>query len=209
MLRRFVTLAAIALIATAASAQTNVGVCNPNKVFDKLDEKKVILDQMQQRKSRIEAEIKQRREEAAEIERQRNDMRPGTPQWEEKNNLLAQKAVEFEVWGRIQQANMARQEKQLVIDLYNKIRTATKTVAQQKKLDIVLSERRPELPEKEQLEKLTPDQVRQLISQHDVLYMDEKLDITMDVVAQLNKDFATGGGTNNAGGAGAGGGANK
>jgi len=209
MLRRFVTFTALALFATAASAQTNVGVCNPNRVFDKLDEKTVILNGMQKRKAEIEQEVKRRQDEAKEIQGQRDQMKPGTQVWEEKNNLLAQKAVEFEVWGRIQQANMARQEKQLVIDLYNKIRTATKTVAQQKKLDIVLSERRPELPEKEQLEKLTPDQVRQLISQHDVLYMDEKLDITMDVVAQLNKDFATGGGTNNAGGAGAGGGANK
>lgn len=200
MLRRFVvSLAAVALVATAAHAQTNVGVCNPNKVFEKLDERKVILDGMQQRKARIDAEVKQRQDEAREIERQRNDMKPGTPQWDEKNNLLMQKAVEFEVWGKLQQANMARQEKQLVVDLYNKIRTATKTVAQAKKLDIVLAERRPELPPN--MDQLTPDQVRALISQHDVLFMEEKVDITMDVVAQLNKDFATGGtGAANGGG---------
>jgi Skp family chaperone for outer membrane proteins len=206
MLRRFVTLAAVALFATVASAQTNVGVCNPNKVFDKLDEKKVILEQMQQRKGRIEAEAKQRQAEAREIEQQRKDMRPGTPQWEEKNNLLMQKAVEFEVWGKLQQANMARQEKQLVVDLYNKIRNATATVAKAKNLDIVFAERRPELPEN--MDQLTPEQVRALISQHDVLFMLPKVDITDDVVLQLNKDFATGG-TGAAGGGGGGGGAGK
>ena len=103
-----------------------------------------------------------------------------------------EKAVQFEVWARMKEAEMGRIEKEQIKALYEKIRDTCKEVAVEKKLDLILAERKPELPAN--MEKLTADQVRQIISANDVLYANEKADITQEVILRINKKYAATGG---------------
>jgi len=101
-----------------------------------------------------------------------------------------EKAVQFEVWARMKEAEMLRSEKEQIKALYEKIRDACKEYATEKKLDLILAERKPEL---QNMEKLTADQVRQVISANDVLYANEKADITQEIILRVNKKYAAGG----------------
>jgi Skp family chaperone for outer membrane proteins len=85
---------------------------------------------------------------------------------------------------------MGRQEKDNIISIYDKIRDACKEVAVAKKIDLVLAEHKPEIPAKR--DQLTGDQVRQIINQQDVLYSNEKVDITQEVILVLNKKYGGG-----------------
>ncbi len=95
----------------------------------------------------------------------------------------------------------ARTEKEQIKTLYEKIRESCKEIAVEKKLDLILAERKPELPAN--MEKLTADQVRAVISQNDVLYANEKADITQMVIMRVNQKYAAGGGIAPPAGAGA------
>ncbi len=194
MFRRVTMLVVFALLAVAPMARAQdaikIAVCNPGKVFESLDERKTIQDRMKIERDRIQAEAKRRDEEVKQIRSERDALRPDSPQHAEKTQLMMQKAVEFEVWARLQEQEMARREKEQVKTLYDKIAAACKVVAEQKKIDLVLAERAPQIPP--DMTQLTPDQLRALLAQTDVLYKNEKADITQAVITQMNADFAKG-----------------
>src|SRR3954463_8611434 len=199
-------LSAVAMLlpATTLRAQeaVKVGVCNPAKVFEQMDERKVIEDKMKSERDKAQAEVARRKNEVEDIKRQRNELRPESAIFQEKTNQMMEKAVQFEVWARMKEAEMGRGEKEQIKALYEKIRDTCKEVATEKKLDLILAERKPELPAN--MEKLTADQVRQIISANDVLYANEKADITQMVIMRVNQKYAAGGGiAPPAGGAGA------
>jgi len=189
-------LAAAAMLLPSATLKAQeavkVGVCNPAKVFEQMDERKVIEDKMKSERDKATAEVQRRKNEVEDIQRQRNELRPESAIFQEKTNQMMEKAVQFEVWARMKEAEMGRTEKEQIKALYEKIRDTCKEVAVEKKLDLILAERKPELPPN--MEKLTADQVRQIISANDVLYANEKADITQEVIMRINKKYAAGGG---------------
>lgn len=194
----FGVLGAMLLSATLAMAQdaVRIGVCNPSKVFEGLDERKAIEERMKADRDKIKVEAGRRQQDIKMMAGERDQLKPGSGLYDDKTNQLMRMTVDFEVWVRITEANLARQEKEQVIALYDKIRKACEEVAVAKKLDLVLAERKPQLPtDQAQMDKLTPDQVRAIISQNDVLYANDKADISADVVATLNKKFNASSGT--------------
>ena len=189
-------LAALAMLLPSATLKAQdmvkIGVCNPAKVFEAMDERKVIEDKMKSERDKATAEVNRRKQEVEDLQRQRNELRPESAIFQEKTNQMMEKAVQFEVWARLKQAEMDRSEKEQIKTLYEKIRESCKEVATEKKLDLILAERKPELPAN--MEKLTADQVRAVISQNDVLYANERADITQQVILKVNQKYAAGGG---------------
>lgn len=185
---QFAVLATL-LLATAAHAQdvVRIGICNPGKVWEGMDERKAIQDKVVAEREKLKVEAARKKAEVEELQRQRNDLKPGSAQFEEKTRLMLEKAVEFEVWAKMKEAEVARQEKENIRALFDKIAEAAKQVAESRKLDVVFAERRPELAN---WDSLTPDQVRAVLSQRDVLYINEKADITEAVRLLINKQYA-------------------
>ena len=196
-LKYLVTLAVAAVLfgAGAARAQegaSKVAICNPSQVFLSMDERKAIEDRMKSEQEKIKIEFARRKAEVDEIKKQRDELRRGSAQYNEKNRVLMQKAVEFRTWVQITEAEMMRAEMENTRSLYEKIAEACKEIAESRKIDLVLAERRPELPE--DIDQLKPEQVRQILSQRDVLYMSKAADITEAVILVLNKKHAVGSG---------------
>ena len=194
MVKSLVTAAFAALLfALPAAAQdmVRVAVCNPSKVFEQIDERKAIETQVNNDRERIKVEAQRRKLEIEELQRQMREVNPGSDLYKEKNEQLLKKAIEFDVWAKLTEQSLQRMEKELLRNLYDKIREATKEVAEAKKIDLVLSERRPDLSGN-RIDAMTAEQVRAAIATTDVLYSSPKADITADVVLLLNKKFATG-----------------
>jgi Skp family chaperone for outer membrane proteins len=189
------TLASILFAVPLARAQegtVRVATCNPAKVFEGMDERKAVQDKMNIEREKIKVEVQRRKAEVDQIRLQRDELNPKSQQWKEKSRLLMEKAVDFEVWAKLTEQEVARAEKEQVQTLYERIREGVKEVAEAKKIDLVQAERRPDLTAAG-VEQLTPDQFRNLISQIDVLYANEKADITQAVIVAVNKKYATGG----------------
>src|SRR5207248_10836049 len=158
-------LAALAMLLPSATLKAQdmvkIGVCNPAKVFEAMDERKVIEDKMKSERDKATAEVNRRKQEVEDLQRQRNELRPESAIFQEKTNQMMEKAVQFEVWARMKQAEMDRSEKEQIKALYDKIRDSCKEVATEKKLDLILAERKPELPAN--TERHNPEQGRNAI----------------------------------------------
>jgi Skp family chaperone for outer membrane proteins len=182
---------ALMLLATAARAQEGalrVAVCNPGKVWEKLDERKALEDKLKGEQDRISGEAQRRKQEVDELKTQRDGLKADSAQYQEKNTKWMEKALEFEVWARLKQTEMQRIQKEQIKSLFQKIEDATKELAEEKKLDLVLAERRPDIPE--DITPLTADDLRARLSQRDVLYRNKNADITDLVTLRVNEKYA-------------------
>jgi len=71
--------------------------------------------------------------------------------------------------------------------LFEKIQSATSEVAKSKGITLVLAEQRPEVPEN--LDQVTVDQLRILITQRNVLFAGDGIDISNDIIALLDSRY--------------------
>jgi Skp family chaperone for outer membrane proteins len=72
--------------------------------------------------------------------------------------------------------------------LFDKIRLTIGQIAEERKIDLVVADQGADLTPDE-LEKLSADQVNQMLHAHNVLYTSKTLDITDDVIARLNAAY--------------------
>src|SRR5438132_1177421 len=102
--RSLLALASLAMLLPAAGASAQeaikVGVCNPAKVFESMDERKVIEDRMKGERDKAQQEVARRKQEVEDLQRQRNELKEGSTIFQEKTNQMMEKAVQFEVWAR-------------------------------------------------------------------------------------------------------------
>ena len=127
----------------AQEGADRVAVCNPSIVFQGMDERKAIEDRMKGDVEKFKIEAARRRAEVEEIGKQRNELKPGSAQYNEKNKVLMQKAIEFRAWVQVNEAEIMRAEMENTRYLYDKIAEACKEIAESRKIDLVLAERRP------------------------------------------------------------------
>jgi Skp family chaperone for outer membrane proteins len=175
-------------LARAQDAGTRIAVCNPQKVFDKMQEKKVIQDRLNSEREKMRAEAGRRQNDIKAKIQQRNELKAGSSLYESKSNEIMQDTVQYEVWARLTEANMARQEKDQIMALYEKIRSACEEVAKERKIDLVLTERRPEISPEDR-EKLNSKQLGEVMGQNNVLFVAPAADITDAVVLILYRKF--------------------
>jgi len=192
-LRHTLALAILAMLLFAPSAHAQegalrIGICNPAKVLKALDEWKAFEDKMRHETDKLKMEQVSRKATVDEIIKQRNELKPESAQYKEKSKLAAEKAIEYDVWLQMTNLERARTQKEQIRALYDKIVEATKEVAEAKKLDFVLAERKPELPP--EVDRLSPDDVLGALLQRDVLYSNDKCDITQAVILTANKKYA-------------------
>ncbi|MGH7215231.1 MAG: OmpH family outer membrane protein, partial [Tepidisphaeraceae bacterium] len=117
-------------------------------------------------------------------------LKPDSPQYGDRNKELLQAAVDLKVWGELMQQDLQRSQKQQMKSLFEKIEEAITEVAQQKGVDLVIAEQRPELPES--IDQISVDQLRMLINQRNVLYATPKADISNEVIALLDSKYKAG-----------------
>ena len=83
-----IALASLALLLPAAGASAQeavkVGVCNPAKVFESMDERKVIEDRMKGEREKAQQEVARRKQKVEDLQRQRNELKEGSAIFQEK-----------------------------------------------------------------------------------------------------------------------------
>jgi Skp family chaperone for outer membrane proteins len=187
-------LSAVALVlpARVASAQEGprIGIVNPAKIFNEMQETKDLKQKMENDRQSIQAEAKRRADDLEEAKKARALFTEGTEDFNKKNQEMIRKAVELQVWQEMIKADLARQQKTQMKNLFEKIEAATKEVAESKKLDLVLVEQKIDLPsDPTTMEQINVDQLRNLINQRSVMYSNGKFDITNDVLANVDAKY--------------------
>src|SRR6478752_3256912 len=146
------TLALVAIAAGPASAQqrtTRVAIVDPSRVFNEMQETKDLRLQLESERQRLAATAKEKEAEIENLRKQRDPkvMRPDSPQAEELNKQILQKAMEYEVWSKYAKLDAERTQKKQMRTLFAKIEAASAEVAKQQAIDIVISDQSPDLPD--------------------------------------------------------------
>jgi Skp family chaperone for outer membrane proteins len=188
-------LAAMCLISAAATAQTNptkVGVVRIDRVFTQMQETQDLNAKRNADSKRLQAEFAIQKDRVQSLKEARDQLKPESPQYLERNKEYMDEAVKLDAWMRIQEVELGRATKTQTRTLYQKIVSAVAEVAQQQGLDLVLNDHRVDMPTDQQFEQMRPEQFQQFreaLSAQNVVYAGPKTDITADVLALLNSRY--------------------
>ena len=200
---------AVALAAPVAHAQNppRIATASPARIFVEMQETKDLTEKLKQDTGALQNEAKNRQQKVKDLQAARDLLKPDSPQYAEAERAFMQEAIQFDTWTKITQAQLQGLQKQQMKLLFDKIVAATSEVAQQQGYDLVLADQRPELPEN--LGMINVEQLRQLLNQRNILFENEKVDISSAVIANLDSKYKASGGSTNpssvGGAAGAGG----
>ena len=190
----------------AQTSPTKVGVANPAKIFNEIQETKDLKAAMENQRKQLEQQDFEKQQRIKDLKALRDQLRPDAPQYAERNRDLLQATIEYQTWGQLQQANLAQEQKRQMLNLFNKIAAAVQRVATARGLDLVIAEQRPEF-DQVNLDQLNVDQLRAMINSRNVLFIAPQVDVTTDVIAEMDKEYRGGAGAGGAPAPPAGGGA--
>jgi Skp family chaperone for outer membrane proteins len=166
-----------------------IATVNLVRVFGEMQETKDLQQKMDSERKALEEDKAKREKELNELRQQRSLFQEGTDDFNKKNKELINKTVELRAWQELVNYDQLRQRKSQFKTLFEKIEASTKEIAEQRKIDIVIVEHRPDFPSGEVMEQLNLEQVRGLINQRTVLFNSGKFDITADVVQSLDAKY--------------------
>jgi len=184
--------AALFMPARFAAAQDGprIATVNPAKVFNEMQETKDLKQKMESDRTAIQNEAKRRSDDLEEAKKKRGIFTECSEEFNKANKELIEKAVGLQTWQELIKADLARQQKSQMKNLFEKIEQATKEVAEAKKLDLVIVEQKIDLPsDPNTIEQINVDQLRGLINQRSVMYSNGKFDITNDVLARVDAKY--------------------
>ena len=181
--------AAATLVAPFAVAQDapRIAVVNPAKVFNEMQETKDLKQKMEADRKTITDEGQRRGQEVDEAKKRRALFNEGTDDFNKANKEYLEKVISAQAWQELIKADLQRQQKSQMKNLFEKIEQATKDVAQAKKIDIVFVEQKTDLPS--DLDQINVDQLRGLINQRTILFNNGRFDITNDVLAAVDAKY--------------------
>jgi outer membrane protein len=186
----FATVAILVAAPLMAAEGTRVAVANTARIFSEMQELKDLRAKLQSEQKLLTGVSNEKREKLNALKASRDALKADSPQYQEKNSELLKAAVEYEAWGKINEADVQRNQKLQMRRLFEKIEQAVTEVAKQKGYDLVITDQHPDLPD--DIDQVTLDQLRTMINSRNVLYAGEKVDISNDVLAVLDARYRAG-----------------
>lgn len=183
----------LAVFALPSFAQAQkIATANMQRILTEIKEFKDLETKLKTRFEEVKRQQETLQGRARELQGQRDQFKPGSPEYDRANADLIKLAVEGQVSGQVAQQELIREQKRQLRGLSEKIMNQAKTVAQAKQIAIVISQVVPPEVSDENWEKLTPEQAGQLLSQRNLLYVAPELDITNDIITALDAAYASG-----------------
>jgi Skp family chaperone for outer membrane proteins len=182
---------AVCLAAATAAAQTvKIAVANPAKIFTSLQETQDLQAKMANDGKTLQATDAEKRQKLKDMQAQRDTLREGTAQYDDLNKQLTQASIDYEVWNRLQTAELQRQKKSHMKSLFEKISASTAEIAKQRGIDLVIAEQHPDFPPN--MDDVTVENIQMLIAQRNVLYNSGAMDISNDIIASMDAKYKSG-----------------
>jgi len=180
------------LPAGSASAQDKIRTVNPGKIFNDMQETKDLKQKITAQSQNLQNQQKGYEQDLQDSQKRRDLFKPESEDYAKANNELLQKAINYRAWQEITKNNLATEQKTQMVRLFAKIEAATKEVAEAQQIDLVIVEQRGDMPDANVLGQLNADQVRALINQRNVMYSNNKLDITDAVLKKVDENYKAG-----------------
>jgi Skp family chaperone for outer membrane proteins len=176
------------LTRAADDTPPRIATVNTAKVFREMLETKDLKQKMEADAKAMNDEKARRDADLQQAQKDRDLYNEGSAEYDKASRTLIEKAIATKVWTELRNLDLTREQKVQMRNLYNKINDAVEEIARKKKLDIVLVDQGIELPA-DNMEKMTIDQLHQLINQRSVMYNSKRLDISDEVLAAVDAKY--------------------
>jgi Skp family chaperone for outer membrane proteins len=191
-MKKWIVVVAVGLVSMVSSLAyaaepSKVAVVNTARIFNDMLERKDLQAKMEAEIKLLDGVAKEKQDKIIALRTTRDALKSDSAQFKEKNAELLKTGIEFEAWSKISQASLQRDQKQQMKMLFDKIEAAVGEVAKQKGVDLVFNDRRQEIPE--DLDRVSGDQLKELINTRTVLYSSPTADISNDVLALLDAKY--------------------
>ena len=180
-------LALLLLSALPAQAQVKIAIANPVKIFNEIQETKDLRAKMEADAKAADSERIQKQSHLNDTKNSRDVYNPNTQKFQELNQKYLEEAIAFDTWGKIRSVQLANDQKQKIAYLYQKIMDGIGKVATNKKIDLVLADQAPQLPDN--LDQITADQLRAVLGSRNILFAAGATDISTDIITQMDADY--------------------
>jgi Skp family chaperone for outer membrane proteins len=194
------SLALLALAAPPATAQpapgpvqpgtTRVAVANPSRIFNEMQETKALRKGLEAKGKVLAEKEKQMRADIGALLEKREQFRPGSEQRREINGQIDQAKAGLQNWGVATKAALDRDQKEMLMSLYDKIEVAVNEIAQKNGIDLVIVDGRQEL---QNADDAPAAEVSRMLNARNILFAAKKVDITEQVITLLDAKFAQSG----------------
>jgi Skp family chaperone for outer membrane proteins len=192
----FTTAAALALLSLArpvraegpASGPVVIGTANVEKIVESIHEYQDLASSMDLDRKSLQQTLQDKQNNLNAMKQALSYLKSGTPQYDDQQDKLLTATIEFDAWGKETQLDLERKQKTRIKSLFLEIKDAIAQVAEKDGINLVISDEEPQIPDN--LDAITVDQLRALISQRTILYSDQTHDISGDVITLLDKNYA-------------------
>ena len=200
LIMRNLTLIVLVLLCAALPARgqdhpLKFAVANPFQIYAQIKETKDYAEQVKADNLKLQQEQNQKVKEINDkVQDRDNSYKPGHPLYTKKTEEIDELSAKLAVWQEMIKRRQPRDDKRHLVEAYRKIEAAVAKVAEQGKIDIVLSSGPRELPQS--VDQMSMDEVDRLITSRKVMYANKGIpDITEQVIAALDADYAKNKGT--------------
>jgi Skp family chaperone for outer membrane proteins len=174
----------------AGPAATRVAVVNLVDVFNQYEQTKVLNRKLDEHRAKLQEESNRLTAEIETARQERDAFNMNTAEWHKKNEIYTRKRFEFGVWDALEKEKMVTGHKNWIQRTYESIVAEIEQVAKKNGYHICLTQ--------EDLDVETDDTkilLRQIFNRK-VVYADASVDISAEVLRNLNAAFDRAGGAN-------------
>jgi Skp family chaperone for outer membrane proteins len=166
-----------------------IGVVDAGKVYDSMSEFRETMAGLQQQRMGFGKEEQKRSEEINDLKKQLEQLREDSPQWNAVRGQILDKSAAIKAQEEVWNLQIQQLQKNAIRLAHRHLLDAAAKVAKDRQLNLVLADSDPDLSTAH-LDPLAAQQVAQLVAGRAVLYSDAKADITQEVLARLEADYA-------------------
>jgi Skp family chaperone for outer membrane proteins len=182
--------AALAL-PSLANAQ-KIGAANVQQIFSDIKETKELETKLKAKGEELNRSGGELQTKVNALKAQRDLFAAGSTEYARANTELGRTVVQATAETQYAQQELIREQKRQTKMIYDKIVSAVAALASEKKYDIVLAQIVPPQPSEDQFDRLTAEQLINLLRQQNILYIAPGADITAEVIARMDAAYAGG-----------------
>lgn len=156
-------------------------VCDVVKLFSNYQRAKDLETKLRDHRNSLKKEDADRSKKIDSIESELKDLDPTSNEYQNRLDLMTKLTIDRETWIKFEEAKDNQEHTRMTEAVYNDVLKAVSDVAKDKGITLVLNSD-DTAPESK------PDILRK-IERKKVLYADNSLDITNDVLARLNESY--------------------
>jgi Skp family chaperone for outer membrane proteins len=175
-------------VAAAEDGPTKIATINPSKVLGQMQETKDKNQSQSTELQNLEKEQKQKVDEIKGMTEHRDSfLKKGTSEYNDATAKILEKSISLKTWFELTKSQLARRHKEEIMALFDKIQAATAQIAQEKKIDLVMTDYGIDVPE--DMESVSLEALHAMIRQKNVIYSRKGIDISAEVTARLDAQY--------------------